>query len=114
MFVFWWQGRGYQTILIWLLTLFAFGIVASIGKSFIPDRPWYWGLAFLASAAINWRVGSRLNARGIAKRKSQTLRSRLFYRSAHRFMSLPMETFSIILAAAGIFIAVHGALANPT
>jgi hypothetical protein len=29
-------------------------------------------------------------------------------------MSLPMETFSIVLAAAGFFIAVQGALANPT
>ena len=112
MLVFWWQGRGYQTILIWLVTLTGFGIIAAIGKPLIPDRPWYWGLAFLASAAINWRVGTRLNARAIKKRDPKTLRKRLFYRGGHRFMSMPMETFSIVLVAAGIFIAVQGELAR--
>ena len=94
MLVFWWQGRGYQTILIWLVTLTGFGLIAAIAKPLIPDRPWYWGLAFLASAAVNWRVGTRLNKRAIQKRDPQTLLKRLFYRGGHRFMSMPMVSSS--------------------
>ena len=58
MFVFWWQGRGYLTFVIWLATLFVFGVVAAIGKPLIPDRPWYWGLAFVTAAVLNWKKGT--------------------------------------------------------
>ncbi|WP_156256805.1 hypothetical protein [Sandarakinorhabdus oryzae] len=105
MFIFWWQGRGYQTIWILFFTLSLFGVAATIGKAYIPDSPWYWGLSLFTAALINWKRGSTLNAKRLALRQSVTLRSRLFYNARHRFMSIPMESFSIILAAAGILIA---------
>lgn len=107
MFVFWWSGRGYQTVLIWFGTMIAFGVVQAIGKSFIPDQPWYWGLAFVVSALINWRRGTDFNARSLKKRQPTTRRQRLFYKAGHRFMSMPMETFSIVLALAGLAIALQ-------
>ena len=58
MFVFWWQGRGYQTILIWLLTLIAFEIVASIGKSFI----------LIALGTGGWRSWRRQQSTGVPDR----------------------------------------------
>ena len=113
MLVFWWQGRGYKTILIWLVVMCAFGAVMAVGKSFIPDRPWYWGLAFIASAAVNWREGSKLNARSLRKHQPKTIWKRLFYRAAHRFMSMPMETFSVVLVIVGVGFALQGFL-NPS
>ena len=107
MFVFWWQGRGYQTIWIWLLTMCAFGIVAAIASPYIPDRPWYWGAAFCGAALANWKRGSALNASSLAKRRSSTVVGRLFYKARHRFMSLPMETFSLVLVVVGIGIAIQ-------
>ena len=88
MLVFWWQGRGYQTIWIWLLTMFAFGAAVAVGKPYIPDRPWYWGAAFCAAAIANWKRGSALNAASLAKLRPATLMQRLFYKARHRFMSM--------------------------
>ena len=112
MVVFWWQGKGYQTILIWLVTVCFFGIGAAAGRSLGLDRPWYWGLSFVVTAAANWYRGTQLNARSLEKRKPQTVWQRLFYKARHRFMSMPMETFSLVLAAAGIVFGVHGELAS--
>lgn len=107
MLVFWWSGRGYQTIWIWLLTMCAFGLVQAIGKPYIPDRPWYWGAAFCAAAALNWKRGTTLNSRARGKLKQGPMMHRLFYKAGNRFMSMPMETFSIILLLAGIAIALQ-------
>ena len=110
MIVFWWHGRGYLTIYIWLVTMCAFGLLLAIGKPLVPDKPWYWGLAFVAAAAVNWRKGTVLNARSLAKHKPQTIWKRLTYKSVHRFMSLPMETFSIVFIILGVVIAARGAM----
>jgi hypothetical protein len=112
MFVFWWSGRGYQTIWIWLLTMCGFGAIQAIGKPYIPDQPWFWGLAFVVSAYLNWRRGIDLNARSLTKRKPTTARQRLFYKARNRFMSMPMETFSIVLALAGLAIALQPLFAS--
>ena len=111
MIVFWWQGRGYQTIWIWMLTMCVFGAVAAIGKPYIPDRPWYWGAGFCVAAIANWKRGTDLNSASLAKRCPSTMLQRLFYKPRHRFMSMPMETFSIVLALVGIAIAVQPVLA---
>ena len=98
MMIFWWSGRGYFAALILLLTLTAFGVILRVGADFIPDSPWYWSLAFPIAAAINWRVGCRLN-----RKKRATLPGfRLWYRARHTFFSLPMETLSIVMVLAGI------------
>jgi len=102
---FWWQGRGYLTIWIWLTTMCVFGIIMAIGKPVIPDRPWYWGLAFIAAAIANWIKGVQVNAKILKKLPSTTLKNRLFFKGGHRFMSMPMQTFSIPLAIIGILIA---------
>jgi len=105
MMVFWWQGRGYTTILIWLATMCGFGVIAAAGKAIIPDRPWYWSLGFLVAAGLNWRIGTNLNAKRLSKIKPKTLVQRLFYKANHRFMSLSMETFSIMLVVLGAIVA---------
>lgn len=102
MFVFWWQGKGYFTILIGLASLAAFGILQTVGKPYVPDEPWYWGIAFGVAAILNWMKGSALNRKRIERRRPGTLRSRLLYNAVHRSMSLPMETFSIIFGLIGI------------
>lgn len=106
MLVFWWHGRGYQTIWIWLVTMCIFGVVATIGRPFIPDRPWYWGGAFCVAAVFNWIRGTSLNAKSLSKIPHKTIMQRLFYRAHHKFMPMPMETFSIILVLAGVAIAI--------
>lgn len=108
MMVFWWQNKGYQTLVIVLLTLCAFGLSQAVLRAYIPDRPWVWGLALIVAAAINWRKGTELNERSLNKAKPGTIGRRLFYKASHRFMSMPMETFSIVLAAAGVFVATSG------
>lgn len=108
MLVFWWQNKGYQTLLIVLLALCAFGLMQAAFRAYIPDRPWFWGLAFIVAAAINWRQGTALNERSLKKAKPGSLGRRLHYKASHRFMSMPMETFSVVLAVAGVFIAISG------
>jgi hypothetical protein len=68
----------------------------------LPDGIWVFGLALIAAAAANWFAGRNLNRQALRKVRSHRIRERLLYRARHRFMSLPMETFSIPIAAAGI------------
>jgi hypothetical protein len=110
MLVFWWHGKGYQTIVIALLSLSAFGIAQSASRTFIPDRPWFWGLALVVAAIVNWHQGTKINERSLRKAKPGSILRRLFYKANHRFMSLPMETFSVVLASIGIAISISGTM----
>lgn len=98
MYVFWWSGRGYLTPIILVATLAAFGLVLQAGRPMISDALWYWGIAFLASAVANWIVGVRANH----KKRRAAGSARLIYGARHRFMSIPMETFSVVLVLCGI------------
>lgn len=108
MFVFWWTGRGYLTAIVVFATLIAFALVLQASQQLIPDQRWYWGLSFLAAAGVNWKVGSHLNRIRLARLKYKRLRDRLFYRAANRFMFVPMETFSIVIALFGLVLTVYG------
>lgn len=104
MLVFWWSGRGYFTPIILLATLSLFGVLLQAGRSIIADRPWLWGIALLAAAALNWHFGSKANRKKLAVLKPKSTRERLLYRARHCFMSLPMESFSVIVAVSGLAI----------
>jgi hypothetical protein len=108
MFVFWWTGRGYVTVLVVFGTMMVFALVLQAAQSLIPDQRWYWGLSLVAAAAVNWKVGSHLNRKRLAKSAPRGLKVRLLYRAVNRFMSVPMETFSIVIAVAGIALTAYG------
>ena len=97
--IVWWTGRGFATLLIVIASMIVVELARAILK--LPDGLWVFGLALLGAAIANWMIGRRLNERSLAKVRSFRLRERLLYRARHKFMSLPMETFSIILAIAG-------------
>jgi len=103
-FAFWWSGRGYLTALIVLGTLSASGIILQASRSVIDDRLWFWGTALVAAAALNWHVGTKVNRRKLSQLAPRGLRERLLYRARNRFMSLPMETFSIVIGLSGVAI----------
>lgn len=99
-YVAWWTGRGYSTILIVLGSMILLELVRAVLG--LPDGLWVFGVAMLGAAAANWTLGRELNKKALLKVRSSRLRERLFYRARHKFMSLPMETFSVLIAAVGI------------
>lgn len=101
MLVFWWTGKGYLTPIIVIVVLTIFGIVLQAGSPFLHDAPWFWGIAFICAAAVNWSVGRKHNAKKLAAVRSSRLRDRLLYPARNKFMSLPLETWSIPLAVGG-------------
>lgn len=101
MYIVWWCGRGYLTVVIVLGTLAAFGVLQA--ASGLSDGPWLWGSGLLVAAALNWHFGSKANRKKRAA-SNPTGARRLFYRAGHRFMSLPMETFSLVIAVAGLIV----------
>ena len=103
-YVAWWTGRGYSTILIVIASMIVFEVARAALN--LPDGVWVFGLAMLGAAAVNWFVGQKLNRKSRAKVRSNQLRKKLLYRARHKFMSLPMETFSIIIAAIGVLVLV--------
>ena len=109
MLIFWWMGRGYITALLTFATMMIFAILLQAMAPLIPDRQWYWGLSLIAASGINWKVGSHLNRKRLARIAKDNLRQRLFYKAPNRFMSVPMETFSIALLIAGTTLTVYGA-----
>jgi hypothetical protein len=95
----WRTGRGYTTLLILVASLILFELL--VRALALRDGPWVFGSALIGAAAANWVIGRKPNRHSLAKVRSRRVRARTFYRARHRFMSLPMETFSIVLAAAG-------------
>ena len=108
MLIFWWTGKGYQTALSVLLTLMLCGFVLQASKGFFEDGPVFWGLATILAVPVNWHFGTKANQKRLSKVQPQTIRHRLIYNAPHRFMWLPMETFSIVIAAIGIILVVSG------
>ena len=108
MAVFWWTGKGYLTAVIVLAVFSAFGIAIPIGSPFLKETPAYWGAAGIVAAAIVWLVGRKVNAKAIASVRSIQFRHKLIYRARHRFMSLPLEIWSVPLAIGGVATILYG------
>jgi O-antigen ligase len=100
--VAWWTGKGYLTILIVLGSAIVFELARAALN--LPDGVWIFGLALFGAAAANWFLGRKINRKSLSKVRSSRLKERLIYRARHKFMSLPMETFSILLGLAGMVI----------
>lgn len=98
-YVAWWTGKGYQTIWIVVTSAILFELARAAFN--LPEGVWVFGLALIGAAVANWFIGRKVNRKSLAKVRTRDLRQRLLYRARHKFMSLPMETFSILLAIAG-------------
>ena len=103
-YVAWWTGRGYGTILIVVAAAIALELLRAALN--LPEGLWVFGVALLVAAVANWVIGRKFNRKSLAKVRSHRLRERLIYRARHKFMSLPMETFSIVLAGVGVAVLV--------
>lgn len=101
-YIAWWTGKGYLTIVVVVASAIVFELVRSIFR--LPDGVWVFGPALFAAAVVNWLVGRKFNRKALAKVRSTRLKDRLLYRARHKFMSLPMETFSVLLALGGVAI----------
>ncbi len=102
MMVFWWTGKGYLTPVILFAVLIAFGVLLQAGRLLLKDEPWFWGVAFVVAGGVNWLIGRRRNMRKIAAVRSTRFRDTLIYRARNKFMSLPLETWSIPLVVGGV------------
>ena len=112
MMLFWWQGKGYLTPIIVMLSLMAFGLLLQAGRPTLHDAPWLWGSALIVAAGINWRLGRQRNAKKIAAVRSLRWRDTLIYPARNRFMSLPFETWSIPLGAVGVGAIIYSILSE--
>ena len=108
-YVAWWTGHGYRTILIVVAATVVFEVLRAALS--LPEGAWVFGVALLAAAVANWLYGRKLNRKSLAKVRSLRIRERLVYRARNRFMSLPMETFSVVIAAAGLAVLVAAVVA---
>jgi hypothetical protein len=99
MFIAWWSGKGYHTGLIVLGTLAVCGALLAILPSGLDNR-WFWSLGLVVAALFNWIAGRSANR--VRRSKTRGVRDRLFCNARHRFMSVPMETFSIFIFALAI------------
>ena len=98
-YVAWWTGRGYSTILIVVASLILLELLTRALN--LPDGLWVLGFALLSAAAVNWVIGRKLNRQSLAKVRSHRIRERLICRARHKFISFPMETFSVVIAFTG-------------
>ena len=105
MFVFWWQGKGFFTVLIVVAAAIVTGIIAD--ALHLPSyTPWFWTIALLVAAPFNWVVGRRYNYRRRKTLGPISAWTQLTYRARHKFMSLPMETWSPIMLIAATILAI--------
>jgi hypothetical protein len=108
-YIAWWTGKGYLTILVVVASAILFEVARAAIR--LPDGVWVFGLALLGASAANWLIGRKFNRKSFAKVRSRGLKDRLLYRARHKFMSLPMESFSILLGAAGLAVIASSILA---
>jgi hypothetical protein len=109
MFVFWWQRKGFLTLLIVVAAAILVGMIADAAH--LPS--WtrlFWAVVLLVAAPVNWLIGVRLNAKRRGYAPPATLLRRFFYRAPHKFMSLPMESWSIVMVIAAAGLALQSAL----
>jgi len=101
--VFWWQGKGFFTLLIIVSSTIVTGMLADVAR--LPSyTPLFWCVALLVAAPVNWLIGAQLNAKRRGYAPPATLLRRFLYRAPHKFMSLPMESWSVVMVivAAGL------------
>lgn len=108
-FVAWWTGWGYVTI--WIIVAAVIAVTLAWTAFRLPDGPWMFGIGLLVAAAANWQIGRNMNRKSIAKVRTSRVRDQLLYRARNRFMSLPMETFSLVIVLVGVTIIVVSAIA---
>lgn len=109
MLVFWWQGKGFYALLI----VFGVGLALSLVRGatgLLPqDGPVFVAIVLAVSAAVTWHVGSRLNGWSRGRRPVIGVWKRLTYRTAaHKFLSLPVETSSVLMLIVAAWILVAG------
>ena len=99
-YVAWYTGKGYLTI--W--TVVGSAILFELARAAfnLPEGVWVFGVALLGAAVVNWMIGRKFNAKSLRKVRPHRVKERLLYRARHKFMSLPMETFSLLLGLAGV------------
>ena len=108
-YVAWWTGKGYLTIWIVVASAILFELARATFQ--LPDGAWVFGLALLGAAVANWLIGRKFNRKSFAKVRSTRIKERLLYRARHKFMSLPMETFSALLGVVGLAVIAGAILA---
>jgi hypothetical protein len=107
--IFWWQGRGFLTLLIVVASAIIVGMIADAAH-WQSWTPLFWAGLLLVAAPVNWLVGVRLNAKRRGYAPPATLLRRFFYRAPHKFMSLPMESWSIVMVIAAAAFALQSVL----
>lgn len=109
----WWTGRGFLSLLTLIGVFGAFGAVVTftVGDQAFEAYPWLWGLGCLPAAVVNWIVGCRLNR--VPLNPLFALKDRLTYRPRNRFMSFPMELWSLPMTLLGVFLIVAGLIGQP-
>ena len=114
MMVFWWTGRGYFALLTLIGIYGLFGAIAtySLGETFLDRHAWVWGIGMLVAAYATWLVGCRINRKARSLPQNQSVIRRILYKARHRFMGLPMESWSIPAAGLGVFLLARGFIAN--
>ena len=109
MLIFWWQGKGFATLLIVVAAAILVGMIADAAH--LPSwTPLFWAALLLLAAPVNWLIGVRLNAKRRGYAPPATVLRRFFYRAPHKFMSLPMESWSIVMVVAAAGLALQAVL----
>jgi hypothetical protein len=70
----------------------------------------FWASVLFVAAPINWEVGRRMNAKRRGFAPPATLVRRFLYRARHKFMSLPMESWSIVMVIVAAALALQSFL----
>jgi len=109
MFIFWWQGKGFLTLLIMVASAILVGMIAD-AMHWPSWTPLFWAAVLLVAAPVNWLIGTRLNARRRGYAPPDKLLRRFLYRAPHKFMSLPMESWSIVMMISAAGLALQSAL----
>jgi hypothetical protein len=112
--VFWWTGRGYFALLTLIGVYGLFGTIATygLGETFLDRNAWMWGICMLPAAFATWLVGCRINRKTRSLPQNQTLMRRFLYKARHRFMGLPMESWSIPAVGLAVFLFARGFIAH--
>ena len=108
--VFWWTRRGYLALLTTISAVGIYGAVLTLafGDQVFERFPWLWAFAYWGAAAATWVVGSRINGRPVEWSRGEKSVGRFIYDAPNRFISLPVETWALPLAALGLVSGIMG------
>ncbi len=95
-----WSGRGYLTLIVWVVCVFLFVFVLpeAYRNSYAP------AIATFTTGIFNWFFGNKWNIQQAKIEVDEETGQQYLYKNQHTFFWVPMQYWGLVLSIVGIWL----------